>query len=61
VMSIIPVMLLHASRKYGDRNPEWSLGWTAHPILQATIIIVYGLAFLYSIGSIFGIVPAGWA
>ena len=60
VMSIIPVMLLHAARKHGDRNPEWSLGWTAHPILQATIIIVYGLAFLYSVGSILGIVPAGW-
>ena len=60
VMSIIPVMLLHAARKHGDRNPEWSLGWAAHPILQATIIIVYGLAFLYSVGSILGIVPAGW-
>lgn len=61
IMSVIPVMLLHASRKKGDRDPGWTVGAPAHPAIQGTIIVVYVLAFIYSIISIVGLVPAGWA
>lgn len=60
VMSIVPVMLLRASRARGDREPAWQVGWSAHPLIQWTIIAVYGLAGLYSVGTILGLVPAGW-
>ncbi|MFV8380655.1 aromatic amino acid transport family protein [Corynebacterium hindlerae] len=60
IMSIVPVLLLNASRIRGDREPAWTVGWSSHPIIQWTIILVYGLAGLYSVGTIFGIVPAGW-
>ncbi|MBG9327276.1 amino acid permease [Corynebacterium belfantii] len=60
IMSIVPVLLLNASRIRGDREPAWTVGWSSHPIIQWTIILVYGLAGLYSVGSILGIVPAGW-
>ena len=61
IMSIIPVMLLHASRKKGDRDPGWNVGWLANPLIEGTIIVVYFTAFIYSIVSILGIVPSGWA
>lgn len=61
IMSIIPVMLLHASRKKGDRDPGWNVGWLANPLIEGTIIVVYFAAFIYSIVSILGIVPIGWA
>lgn len=60
IMSIVPVLLLNASRIRGDRDPAWTVGWSSHPLIQWTIILVYGLAGLYSVGSILGIVPAGW-
>lgn len=61
IMSIIPVMLLNASRKKGDRDPGWSVGALANPLIQGVIIVVYFLAFVYSVVSIVGLVPAGWA
>ncbi len=60
IMSIVPVLLLNISRKRGDREPAWTVGWGAHPVMQWLIIIAYGLAGLYSVGTIFGLVPAGW-
>lgn len=60
IMSIVPVLLLNASRIRGDREPAWTVGWSSHPLIQWTIILVYGLAGLYSVGTILGIVPAGW-
>lgn len=60
IMSIVPVLLLNASRIRGDRDPAWTVGWSSHPLIQWTIILVYGLAGLYSVGTILGIVPAGW-
>lgn len=60
IMSIVPVLLLNASRIRGDREPAWTVGWSSHPIIQWTIILGYGLAGLYSVGTILGIVPAGW-
>ena len=60
IMSIIPVMLLHASRKHGDKETRWKVGVLAHPLIQGVIIVVYFLAFVYSVVSIVGLVPAGW-
>ncbi|QMV84858.1 amino acid permease [Corynebacterium hindlerae] len=60
IMSIVPVLLLNASRVRGNRDPAWTVGWSSHPLIQWTIILVYGLAGLYSVGTILGIVPAGW-
>ncbi|WP_291314426.1 aromatic amino acid transport family protein [Corynebacterium sp. UBA2622] len=60
IMSIVPVLLLNISRKRGEREPAWTVGWTSHPVVQWLIIIAYGLAGLYSVGTILGIVPAGW-
>ncbi|MBZ8177373.1 amino acid permease [Corynebacterium poyangense] len=61
VMSILPVALLHAARRHGNRQPVWVNTWQAHPVIQGVLIFVYLLAFLYSIVSILGLVPAGWA
>lgn len=60
IMSVIPVLMLRQARKHGDKEPRWKAGWIAHPALQFTLITVFGLAFLYSIISIFGWVPTGW-
>ncbi|MFP7364841.1 amino acid permease [Corynebacterium callunae] len=61
IMSVIPVLLLHAARKNGDKQPVWKATWQAHPVLQVLLIAVYALAFAYSLLAIFGLVPAGWA
>lgn len=60
IMSIIPVMMLRASRKNGDREPVWQNTWQAHLVIQWTIIIVYVSAFIYSVISLFGLLPEGW-
>lgn len=61
IMSVVPVMMLHRARKAGDREPEWRAGWIAHPVVQGLLIAVFGLAFVYSLLSAFGLVPDGWA
>lgn len=61
IMSVVPVMMLHRARKNGDRVPEWKAGWISHPIIQVILISVFGLAFVYSLLSAFGLVPDGWA
>lgn len=61
IMSIIPVLLLRNSRKSGDQEPVWKATWQAHPIFQILLIVVYSLAFVYSVLAIVGLMPAGWA
>ncbi|WP_053546063.1 aromatic amino acid transport family protein [Corynebacterium deserti] len=61
IMSVIPVMLLRKARRTGDREPVWKATWQAHPIFQIVLIVVYSLAFVYSVLAIVGLVPAGWA
>ncbi|MBI8989365.1 aromatic amino acid transport family protein [Corynebacterium meridianum] len=61
IMSVIPVMMLHAARRNGDREPAWRATWQAHPAIQGTIIVVYVTAFIYSVISALGWVPASWA
>ncbi|GAA5125572.1 amino acid permease [Pseudonocardia adelaidensis] len=61
IMSIIPVLMLRQARRRGDREPEWKAGWVAHPVVQVALVVVFGLAFLYSLLTIAGLVPQGWA
>lgn len=61
IMSVVPVLMLHRARKHGDQEPAWKAGWISHPVIQAVLIIVFGLAFVYSLVSAFGLVPDGWA
>lgn len=61
IMSIVPVMMLRKARKFGDIEPAWKAGWISSPIIQWTLILVFGLAFVYSLLMAFGLVPDGWA
>ena len=60
IMSIVPVMMVNNARKKGDIEPEWKCGWYAHPAVQGAIIVIFGLAAIYFICSMVGILPAGW-
>lgn len=61
IMSIVPVMMLRRARRHGDREPEWKAGAISHPVIQWSLIIVFGLAFVYSLLSLFQLIPDGWA
>jgi len=60
IMSIVPIMMLRKARQSGDLEPEWKCGWYAHPAVQYTIVVIFGLGAIYYICSMFGILPAGW-
>lgn len=59
IMSIVPVLMVNNARKKGDIEPEWKCGWYAHPAVQGAIIVIFGLAAIYFICSMVGILPAG--
>ncbi|WP_427870841.1 aromatic amino acid transport family protein [Leucobacter luti] len=61
IMSIVPVLMLHRARRFGDQEPAWRAGWVSSPIIQFLLIAVFGLAFIYSLLSAFGAVPDGWS
>ena len=61
IMSVVPVLLLRISRKRGDKTPVWQVRGVDNIAVQATIIVVYAAAFIYSVISLLGFVPAGWA
>ena len=61
IMSVVPVLMLHRARRFGDQEPAWKAGWVAHPAMQATLVVVFGLAFVYSLLSATGLVPQGWS
>ena len=61
IMSVVPVLLLRRSRANGDQAPVWQVRGVDNAVIQALIIIVYVAAFIYSIISLLGLVPAGWA
>ena len=60
IMSIVPVLMVNNARKKGDIEPEWKCGWYAHPAVQGAIIVIFGLAAIYFVCSMVGILPAGW-
>jgi hypothetical protein len=61
IMSTIPVLLLRKARKVGELEPVWAVSWQGHIIVQATLITVYTVAFVYSVAAIVGILPTGWS
>lgn len=60
IMSILPVMMLHSSRKHGDMEPAWSCGWIASSSVQAVMILLFCGAAVYAIAGLFGLLPAAW-
>jgi tyrosine-specific transport protein len=61
IMSVLPVLMLRKARAAGDQEPAWRAGWVAHPVVQVTLVVVFGLGFLYSLLTATGLVPDGWA
>ncbi|UPK76852.1 amino acid permease [Nocardioidaceae bacterium SCSIO 66511] len=61
IMSVVPVLMLRQARRSGDRAPSWQAGWVSHPAIQVTLVVVFGLAFVYSLMTAMGLVPDGWA
>ncbi len=61
IMSIVPVLMLRRARAVGDQEPAWQASWIAHPVLQVTLVTVFGLAFVYSLLAATGLVPQGWS
>jgi amino acid permease len=60
IMSILPVLMLKKARKFGDKEPEWTSGALAHPIIQSIIIILYCGGAVYATLSLMNILPQGW-
>ena len=60
IMSIVPVLMLNKSRKFGDREPEWTCGAFAHPVCQTLLIAIFLGGALYAILDLFKILPHGW-
>ena len=48
------------ARKFGDKEPEWTSGALAHPIIQSIIIILYCGGAVYATLSLMNILPQGW-
>lgn len=60
IMSIIPVLMIKSARKNGDREPEWTGGFMTSNIMQFLLIVIFCAAGIYSIASLFGLLPKGW-
>lgn len=60
IMSIVPVMMVNTARKNGDREPEWTCGNLAHPVIQGLLILFFCGAALYAILDGLKILPSGW-
>lgn len=60
LMGIIPILLLNAARRYGDRNPEFTCGWYAHPLIQGFIVLMFAASGVYAIASALGVLPSSW-
>ncbi|MFP2770544.1 aromatic amino acid transport family protein [Oceanisphaera sp. KMM 10153] len=60
LMGIIPILLLRASRRHGEKQPEFVCGWYAHPLIQAVIIFIFASSGVYAIASALGLLPSSW-
>ncbi|HLR23751.1 MAG TPA: aromatic amino acid transport family protein [Pseudogracilibacillus sp.] len=60
VMGILPIMMLRKARKNSEREPEWSCGWIAHPLIQYTIIVLFVGAATYTMLDLLHILPSHW-
>lgn len=61
IMSVVPVLMLRRARAAGDQEPAWQAGRISHPVVQVALVVVFGLAFLYSLLTATGFVPDGWS
>lgn len=60
LMGIIPIFLLRAARRTGDRTPEFVCGWYAHPAIQVFIVILFAASAVYAVASVLGFLPSSW-
>ncbi|SDS22979.1 Amino acid permease [Halopseudomonas litoralis] len=60
LMGIIPILLLRAARRTGDRTPEFVCGWYAHPAIQVFIVVLFASSAVYALASVFGLLPSSW-
>lgn len=60
IMAIVPVMMINRARKLNEQEPDWTCGRLAHPIIQATIIIVFVGGALYTFLGLINVLPKGW-
>ena len=60
VLSVMPMLILRGARKHGDMTPRWQCNWITHPLLQASIVLLYLASAVYAIASLLGYLPAGW-
>ncbi|MDK2856761.1 MAG: hypothetical protein PWQ86_1974 [Bacillota bacterium] len=60
IMSIVPVLMLNRARTQGDREPEWTCGALAHPIIQGLLILLFCGAAVYAILAALKLLPQGW-
>ncbi len=60
MMGVLPIMMLNRARKESTREPEWNCGRLAHPFIQGAIILLFVSASLYTLMSVFNLLPSGW-
>lgn len=60
LMGIIPILLLNAARRAGDRTPEFTCGWYAHPLIQGFIVLMFAASGVYAVVSALGLLPSSW-
>ncbi|MCP2039750.1 amino acid permease [Neisseria sp. HSC-16F19] len=60
MMGIVPILLLNAARRHGDREPEFVCGWYAHPVMQCIIVTIFAASAVYALASVFDLLPSGW-
>lgn len=60
IMSIVPVIMVNRARKEGDREPEWTCGNLAHPLVQGLLIVLFCGAALYAVLDGLKLLPHGW-
>jgi amino acid permease len=60
LMSVLSIVMLNKSRKEGDLEPPWKLGFLASKPIQVLQIVIFAIAGSYSVASFFKLLPSGW-
>lgn len=60
ILSIMPILILKGARRRGELTPRWQCSWSTHPLIQATIVLLYLASAVYAVLSALGYLPAGW-
>lgn len=53
LMAALPILMVNRARRFGEREPEWTCGKLAHPVVQGMILIVFIGAALYTLVTLF--------